>query len=369
MAERPDSGQERTEEATPRRRERAAAEGQIARSVELSSALMLTGGTLALVTLAGPSLGRYVSRLFAECAGALAMGPVGVGDAVSLLRAAALGLVVALLPFGAALVSLAVAIQLLQTRGAIAWKRVMPDPSHLDPVGNLRRLVGPESLVQLLRSVLKVGLIGGVAALTLARLAPELMSLGSLAPGQLLEPTRHAMTRLLLDAGMVFVGIGVADYGWQWFRHQRSLRMTRQELIEEHRESEGDPRVKARMRSIAAARARRRMFQQVPTADVVVVNPTHIAVALKYDPARAPAPVVVAMGQRKIAERIRALATAANVPVIENRPVARALFATTQVGQMVPPALYAAVAEILAFVFRRRAGDPARLLAAARSRS
>jgi flagellar biosynthetic protein FlhB len=134
--------------------------------------------------------------------------------------------------------------------------------------------------------------------------------------------------------------------------------MTKQEVIREHRETEGDPLIKSRIRSIAMSMARKRMLQDVPTADVVVVNPTHVAVALKYDMTVALAPVVVAMGQRKLAARIKQIALESHVPVIENKPVARALLATATVGQPIPPALYAVIAEILAFVYRQRADLP-----------
>jgi flagellar biosynthetic protein FlhB len=147
---------------------------------------------------------------------------------------------------------------------------------------------------------------------------------------------------------------------------EKSLRMTRQEVVHEHREMEGDPIVKARIFSIMRAKARQRMMREVPTADVVVVNPTEIAVALKYDGAVAPAPIVVAMGRLKLAERIRAIATQSGVPIVENRPVARALIATAVVSKPIPPALYAAVAEILAFVYRRRGRVPDALAQAER---
>jgi flagellar biosynthetic protein FlhB len=143
--------------------------------------------------------------------------------------------------------------------------------------------------------------------------------------------------------------------------------MSRQEIVRENRETEGDPLVKARILSIMRNTARQRMMRQVPTADVVVVNPTAIAVALKYDASQSGAPMVVAMGRRKLAERIRAIATKAGVPIVENRPVARALIATAAVGKPIPPALYAAVAEILAFVYRRRGAFPSGLASHARS--
>jgi flagellar biosynthetic protein FlhB len=163
------------------------------------------------------------------------------------------------------------------------------------------------------------------------------------------------LVRLTLWVGLSFLALAALDYWFQWNQVEKNLRMTRQEVIYEQRESEGDPTVKGRIKAVARALARQRMLQKVPTADVVVVNPTMIAVALKYDTSIAPAPIVLAMGQRKLAQRIRDLATKANVPIVENRPVARALLATSKVGRPIPPALYAAVAEILAFLYRRRA--------------
>src|SRR5690606_9934096 len=139
---------------------------------------------------------------------------------------------------------------------------------------------------------------------------------------------------------------------------QQQMMMTRQEVVQEHRESEGDPLLKSRMRSLAQALTRRRMLQRVREADVVIVNPTHVAVAIKYDVAEASAPIVLAMGQRKLAERIRALAAESRIPVVRNVPVARALLASATVGRPIPPALYAAVAEILAFVYRQRGRLP-----------
>ena len=149
--------------------------------------------------------------------------------------------------------------------------------------------------------------------------------------------------------------MALADYLFQLWQYEKELRMTKAELKQELRQSEGDPLVKQRMRSMARGFARRQMFRDVPKADVIIANPTHIAVALKYDPLLAPAPVVLAMGQRKVAERIKQIAFESGVPVIENRPLARALLAGAHVGVMIPAELYAAVAEVLAFVIRQRA--------------
>jgi len=176
---------------------------------------------------------------------------------------------------------------------------------------------------------------------------------------------RSLLLRLVVTSGLAFLAVAGFDYLFQRWRHEQKLKMTRQEVVREHREQEGDPIVKARILSLQRQKARQRMMQRVPTADVVVVNPTHIAVALRYDVSVAPAPLVVAMGERKVAERIKQIAIAHGVPVLQNKPVARALLATAKIGKPIPPALYAAIAEILAFVYRTRAPHRLRQLAAA----
>ena len=161
--------------------------------------------------------------------------------------------------------------------------------------------------------------------------------------------------RLFVTAGLAYLFVAAADYAFQFWQHLRSMRMTKDEVRRELKMQDGDPLLKSRQRSIARSRARRQMFADVPKADVVIVNPTHIAIALRYDPLAAPAPIVLAMGQRLIAERIKALAHEHGVPVIENKPLARALLAAARVGMMIPAELYIAVAEVLAFVIRQRA--------------
>ena len=149
----------------------------------------------------------------------------------------------------------------------------------------------------------------------------------------------------------------LADYAFEVYRYEKSLRMTKQEVLREHKESEGDPLVKSRIRSLQRATSRKRMLRDVSKADVVITNPTHIAVALKYNAGENSAPLVLAMGERKLAERIKALAARAGVPMVENRPLAHALLATAKVGQQIPASLYAAVAEVLAYVYRIRRGN------------
>jgi flagellar biosynthetic protein FlhB len=214
--------------------------------------------------------------------------------------------------------------------------------------------VSLEGVVNLLKAMAKVAVLGLVTWLVLAASWPSLIALTGADGGGAALVARSLTVRLAAITGLAFLVIAALDFGFQRYRHERDLRMTRAEVVREYRETEGDPHVRARIQMLARSQARKRMLRQVPTADVVVVNPTHVAVALRYDPLTAPAPVILAMGERKLAERIRALALAAGVPVIQNVSVARALLAVGTVGRPIPPALYAAVAEILAFVYRRR---------------
>lgn len=357
MADEPTT-QERTESPTPRRRQQAREEGRVARSQELSAAAVLLAGTAALAGFGGQSLAGFAIRLMRESARSLSSGPLTAGGAVMALRSLATGLVLALLPFLLVVGGLVALVNLVQARGVASWKPVAPKLSHVSPVAGLKRLFSLDAAFALLKSSAKVAALAVVVYVLLGRSWPELMSLANAGPLEVGAVLRTLVLKLAFVTGLAFLTIAVLDYGFQWFRMERSLRMTRQELVYEFRETEGDPMVKSRLRSIAMAQARKRMLQRVPTADVVVVNPTHIAVALKYDTEIAPAPVVVAMGERKLAERIRELALKANVPVVENRMVARALLATATVGQPIPPALYAAIAEILAFVYRQRGTLP-----------
>jgi flagellar biosynthetic protein FlhB len=232
-------------------------------------------------------------------------------------------------------------------------------------VAGFRRIVGAEAGLNLIKSLVKLAALGLVTVLVLRRAWPRFGDLADAAPLRVLEVLRGASLELALTVGLAFLAMGLLDFLVQRIRYERSLRMTRYEVLQEFKEQEGDPQIKARIRQIARQRARQRMLSHVARADVVVTNPTHLAVALKYDPLASAAPVVLAMGERKLAERIKLLALRAGVPLVENRPLARALLQTAKVGAPIPPALYVAVAEILAYVYRRRGRMPAAVARAA----
>jgi flagellar biosynthetic protein FlhB len=349
-----ESFQEKTEAPTPKRREEAREKGQVPRSPEVGSALLLLAAAGA-IHVGGATLVDGILTVFDASARSVAAPPVGVAGVAAWLRSLGWTTLGAIAPVVLGISGVAVAAGAAQARGTLTFKTLNADWSRFAPHKNLGRIFSFRSVVELIKAVLKLGLVGLVVYVSLRRAWPEIVALSQESPYSLLEVVRRTSVRLFATAGLAFLALALADYLYQVWEHEKGLRMSREEIRQEAKESEGDPMIKARRRSMGRALARRQMMREVPTADVVVTNPTHIAVALRYDPQIAPAPVVVAMGQRKIAQKIKQIALESGVPVIENRPLARALLATARVGLPIPTELYVAVAEVLAFVIRQRA--------------
>jgi flagellar biosynthetic protein FlhB len=274
--------------------------------------------------------------------------------AVELVRGLGWKVLAALGVFLAIMSAAAVVVAGMQGRGTFTMKPLAPKFERIDPAKGIKKIVGKQSLVELVKSLLKLAVVGWAVWGVVRSAWPDLVALGEQPPQALLEVVRRYGVKAMLNAGMAFLALAGADYGWQLWQHEQGLRMSKEEVKQENKNQEGDPMVKHRQRSIGRQRARQQMFRDVPKADVVIVNPVHIAIALKYDPAVAPAPYVLAVGRRKIAERIKQLAYDAEVPVVENIPLARSLVASVKVGTMIPSELYLAVAEVLAFVIRQR---------------
>lgn len=344
---------DRTEAPTPKRRREAREKGQVARSQEVTTAAMLLAAAGVLKATAAP-LGEAMRDLFAESARATPLA-AGSPDAVAgwigeigwMALAAAAPIV--LMMAGAAL-----AVNTVQARGVMSLKPLSPDWGRMSPVKNLKRQFGFRPIAELAKSLLKLGVVGAAVATVVKGAWPALSALPQQSPLAVLDLIERYAVKVLLVAGAAYLVVAIVDYGFQLWQFEKNLRMSREEVKRELKDTEGDLMVKARMRSMGRSLARRRMLSDIPSADVVLTNPTHLAVAIRYDPDIAPAPQIVAMGQRKIAERIREIAHASGVPVIENKPLARALFASGRIGALIPPELYMAVAEVLAFVFKHR---------------
>jgi len=347
------SDQERTEEATPKRREEARKEGQIPRSQELTMAMVLLGSAL-LINLAGPMLAGRLLAIFGFGLASLASAPLDANGSIALLRAFGWRTLATIAIWAASLAGLALFVAGVQARGVFTTKPLEPNVDRLNPGNNIKRIGGPQSWAEFVKSLFKLLIVTIAVRGAIIAAWPDTMALAEQGPAGLLHVVKKYSVKLLMTAGLCYLALALFDYLYQVWQHERQLRMSREEIRQELRQSEGDPLVKQRMRAMGRAFARRQMFRDVPKADVVITNPTHLAVALKYDPLVAPAPVVIAMGQRKVAERIKAIAKESGIPMIENKPIARALVAKAKVGQMIPSELYLVVAEILAFVIRRR---------------
>ncbi|MFN9094997.1 MAG: flagellar biosynthesis protein FlhB [Alphaproteobacteria bacterium] len=341
-----EGGQDKTEEATPRRIEKAREEGQIALSREVVGFVAL-GFALIGMTLGLPPLGAELMRGMRgilENAHHLQVGLVGT----EMIR---LGLL-AVLPVLALAMIGAIAGTMLQSRGLVSAKGLKPQFSRINPASGIKRLLGVEGGIEFLRTLIKLGVVCAALWWAIGNFS-DLRTVLSLGPGDLLHLMVRAAMNLFIAAMIAFAAIAVLDYLVVRFRHLHKLRMTRQEVREEVKESEGDPMIKGRIKSIRMARARRRMMAAVPKAAVVITNPTHYAVALAYDENSQAAPKVVAKGTEAVAARIRALAEESNVPLVSNPPLARALF-KLELETEIPAEHYQAVAEIIAYVWRLR---------------
>lgn len=344
---------EKTELPTQKRLEDAREEGQIAKSPELTTAAFLLGSTLTLA-VAGPPLWRFLIDTMGSTLATAGDAAIDGSGSISLLQVTGFRSIVAISGIAVAMAAIAVSVQLAQTGGILTAKPLRPKFSRMNPLTNAKNIFGMQSIAELVKSLLKLTIMSWAVYATLRNAWPDIQMLTLGDTHSILDVVRKYSVTLLRNAGLMLLAVAGADYAWQRWRRMEQLKMTKQQVKDEYKQQEGDQAIKGRRRSIARERLRRQMFAAVKTADVVIVNPVHIAVAIRYNPQIAPAPYVVAIGQRKIAQRIKELAFKAGVPVVENRPLARALFASAKLGSMIPVEMYLAVAEVLAFVMKQR---------------
>ena len=257
-----------------------------------------------------------------------------------------------LMPMMIALLVIGIVANVAQIGFNIKEDLLAPDFTKLNPFSGVKRLVSIKALVELAKSIVKIGFVGLIAYLVLRR---ELVAIPSLIRADVSETAVYMGTVAFKIAFFVCLGLIVlaaADFAYQRWQHHKNLMMTKQEVKEERKQSDGDPKVKSRIRSMQMEMAQRRMMAAIPTADVIITNPTHFAIAIKFDAHAMDAPQVVAKGADYMAQRIREIAQEHEVPLVENKPLARALFSSTDIGGFIPAELYRAVAEVLAYVYR-----------------
>jgi flagellar biosynthetic protein FlhB len=351
MASEADQG-ERTEEATQQRREDFRKRGQVAQTKELSSVLVLFSGVM-LIWLMSHYFFMQISELFQQSFGDSLVESIRHGDwrQTASFAFQRLGLILApiLIVFWViSFASTVFQVGFLHNEEAlqIRWDRI-------DPVGGLGRLFKLRSLIEGLKAIAKLSLILVISYFLLREQIYALPKLMTFSLPQILTFLGSLTTRLLMGVGVFMVGLAMLDYFYQRWDLEKEMRMTKQEVREEIKSREGDPMIKARIKRVQREIASKRMMEDVPKATVIVTNPTHIAIALRYDETLV-APVVVAKGAEMVAAKIREIARENGVPIVENKPLARTMFKTLKIGQAIPRDLYTAVAEVLSYVFRMK---------------
>ncbi len=357
--------EERTESATPQRREEARKKGQVAKSTELTSSFMFL---VALVTIrvVFPSIFSELMNILKSTFSTLgdrswaidaghSMSDTSIHYPVSTIRQMTLGMAMSIgkvfAPFLGVMFVSALLINVAQVGFFVSGEALSPKFDRLSIIKGFSRLVSKRAIVTLVQSLLKIFAVGLVLYITVKGEQDKLMSLSDTSIKLAIAQIAGLMIKMGIRAGILLFVLALFDYAYQRWEYEQNLKMTKQEIKQETKQSEGDPLIKARIRGIQREMSARRMMQEVPQADVVITNPTHIAVALKYDQGDDVAPRVCAKGARLIAEQIKAIAREHNVPIVEDKPLARLLYAL-ELGQEIPAMLYKAVAEILARILR-----------------
>jgi flagellar biosynthesis protein FlhB len=349
-------GGEKTEDATPKKLEDARKEGQVAKSKELSSALGLLALFLVLKAFAG-QLGiqfienfAYVYNRIPEMI-TLTNGEISVRLFSSMIGEIVLRIMYILMPLFLVGVIVAVAGDFVQVKWKPTTKPLQPKFNKLDPIKGMKNLFSKDKLVELLKSIIKVGIVGYLAYSTIKEEFNALYLLYDMALINAIAAIGEIVIDLGLKISIFYFIFGVADFIYQKMKFKNDMKMTKQEIKDEYKNSEGDPKIKSQQRRRMQEASRRRMMSALPQADVVITNPTHYAVALKYDTNICPAPYVIAKGEDYLAAKIKETAREHGIEIIENKPLARMLYHNVELGAEIPPELYQAVAEVLAIVY------------------
>jgi flagellar biosynthetic protein FlhB len=345
-----DDGMEKTEEPTSRKREEAQEQGNVPDSKEVSTFFAILA-TLILLNFFGhwmlDGMGGFMSKTYAN----ITVNEMTPQSVVSLFMKVSLKLVTILAPAFLIMPFFAIVGKVIQSGLVLSSKSITPDISKINPMSGLKNLFSPKSLVELVKNVAKISIVGYVVYGVVSQEWTRLPSMVDMELLTAMSFTAGLAFRIIVRTVWVLAFIGFVDYLYQRYNHTKGLRMSKEEVKEEHKESEGDPLVKARIKTVQRQLARQRMMQDVPEADFVVTNPTHLAVAVKYDKEKNGAPMVVAKGAGLIAEKIKEIARENNIQVIENKTLARSLFKFVEIGMEIPESLYKAVAEMLAYVY------------------
>ncbi|WP_211285140.1 flagellar biosynthesis protein FlhB [Sporomusa acidovorans] len=341
---------EKTEDATPKRKEEARKKGQVAKSSEISSVFVILAAFYTLKLL-GVNLYNELASYMTGIFSGLTAQDLTINAVQLLFIDTELVLMKTMLPILLVIMVISVVINFMQVGFMFSTEVLMPDFSKINPLSGFQRLFSKRSLVELAKALFKVAIIGYFIyrfAVIKTGDIPQIINMDLM---DALKLTGSLVIDLAFQIIAVMLVLAVLDYMYQWWEHNESLKMSKEEVKEEMKQTEGNPQIKSKIKEKQRALAMRRMMQEIPKADVVVTNPTHLAIALKYEKEMA-APVVLAKGQDFLAERIKQVARENKVVIVENKPLARALYSAVEIGDIIPAELYQAVAEVLAYVYR-----------------
>ncbi|MGZ4133586.1 MAG: flagellar biosynthesis protein FlhB [Tumebacillaceae bacterium] len=342
---------EKTEKATPRKRDDARQKGQVAKSQEFGQVATLFAGVLTLKLLSGTYFSQMLDLFQKQLTNGLSY-DLTQKSLIPLFMQVCMILMKLILPVAGVILVVGVFASYMQVGTLFTLKPLMPDLSKINPLQGFKRIFSLRTVVELIKSLLKMALISYLIYSSLMGDWERVSQLGQMSPGDMVTVVGGLVYSIFWKVGLGMFAIALFDFLYQRFDFEKSLRMSKQEIKEEYKQSEGSPEVKGKIKERQRAMAMRRMMASVPQADVVITNPTHFAIALKYDPDKMESPQVIAKGIDEVAQRIKKVAKDNNVVMVENRPLAQTLYKTVEIGEGIPGDLFQAVAEVLAYVYR-----------------
>lgn len=351
MAE--DSMQEKTEQATPKKREKAREEGDVAKSAEIPSVFVLLGGVSIIYSASGYMYGKIVA-LMRDCFFFTDIPDFTSQYCLDLIYRYSAGFFLIFAPVLLTVFIMALVSNVYMVGFQISWKAIGFKFNKINPISGLKKKLSLSSLVELVKSIAKLTVIGLLAWFAVKGELREINQLYNETIGHIMIFLLKVIFKIFIWVIIPMTAVAILDYMYQVWQFEEKLKMTKQEVKDEHKQTEGDPQVKSRIKTLQFEAAKKRMMAEVPKADVVITNPTHFAIAIKYDPLQMNAPRVIAKGTGILAQKIKEIAKNENIPLVENKELARNLYKIVDIGNEVPEDFYKAIAEVLAYVFKMK---------------
>lgn len=346
-----ESFEDKTEKATPRKREDFRKKGEVAKSKELPSVAVLLAGMITLLFFAS-YMNSHIQIIIKENFAIIPLKDISLQDFMVFAQKMVNLFFLTICPLFAAIFLTAILSNVMQVGFMLSAETIKPKLSKINPIKGFQRLLSKQAFMELFKTLLKLATVGGVAYLMVKGEMKDVYNLWEMEISSIVSYTLIMIFKISMACTLAMILLVIIDYSFQKWDFEKRLRMSKKELKDELKRMEGDPLVKSRIKSIQMQMARKRMMQEVPEADVVITNPIRLAVAIKYDPSVMAAPKIIAKGARKIAKRIRELAKKHNIPIVENKELAQNLYAMVEIGEEVPPNLYQTVAEVLAYIYK-----------------